>query len=89
MIIKRILNNSAIVTNNESGREIVAIGKGISFGHKPGDEVSRDVVEKIYTLANADVLANFIQLVASMSIEYVRVSAEIIDLAERELAPST
>ena len=85
MIIKKILNNNAIVTNNESGREIIAVGKGIAFNHKNGDKISNDVVQKTYTLSNPDVMKKFKQLVASISIEYVEVSNEIIELAEREL----
>jgi len=85
MIIKKILNNNAIVTNNESGREIIAVGKGIAFNHKNGDKISNDVVQKTYTLSNPDVLDKFGQLIASISIEYVQVANEIIELAEREL----
>jgi Transcriptional antiterminator len=85
MIIKKILNNNAIVTSNDSGREIIAVGRGIAFSHKTGDSVSDDVVQKVYTLSNPDVLQKFEQLIASISIEYVQVSNEIIELAEKEL----
>lgn len=85
MIIKKILNNNAIVTNDESGREIVAVGRGIAFSHRAGDSVQDDVVQKIYTLSNPDVLKKFEQLIAGISIEYVQVSNEIIELAKKEL----
>ena len=31
MIIKKILNNNVIITENKSGREMVAMGRGIAF----------------------------------------------------------
>ena len=82
---KKILNNNAVVTVNETGREIVAIGKGIAFNHKVGDNVSDDVVQKIYILSDKNVLQKFEQLISGISIEYLQVTNEIIELAEKEL----
>ena len=85
MVIKKILNNNAVVTGNETGREIVAVGKGIAFNHKVGDNVSDDVVQKIYILSDKNVLQKFEQLISGISIEYLQVTNEIIELAEKEL----
>lgn len=79
------MNNNAVVSTNASGREIIAIGKGIAFGHKVGDNISRELVQKTYTLSNKNVLENFKQLIAGIPIEYLQVSSEIIELAEKEL----
>ena len=85
MIIKKILNNNAVVSTNTSGREIIAIGKGIAFGRKVGDNISRELIQKIYTLSNKNVLENFKQLIAGIPIEYLQVASEIIEFAEKEL----
>ena len=85
MIVKKILNNNAVVTNNSSGREIIAVGRGVGFHHKRGDEISEDLIQKIYMLSNPDVMKKFEQLIASISIEYVQVANEIIELAKKEL----
>ena len=82
---KKFLNNNAVVTNNESGREIIAVGRGIAFNHKSGDNISNDVVQKIYTLSNPDILEKFEQPISNISIEYIQGSNEIIELAEKEL----
>ena len=85
MIIKKVLNNNAIVSINSSGREIIAIGKGVAFGHKVGDNISDDVIQKIYILSDKNVTKNLEQLIAGISIEYLQTASEIIELAEREL----
>ena len=36
MIIRKILNNNVIVTENAAGREIVAMGRGIAFKRRVG-----------------------------------------------------
>ncbi|MDX5107176.1 CAT RNA binding domain-containing protein, partial [Lactobacillus crispatus] len=49
MKIKKILNNSAVVTTNKDGEEIVVIGKGIAFGKKTNDEIDQRKIYKIFT----------------------------------------
>ena len=85
MKIRKIFNNNVVLTENEAGREIIAVGKGVGFHHKRGDETSEDIIQKIYTLSNPDVMKKFEQLIAIISIEYVQVANEIIELAKREL----
>ena len=45
MIIKRILNNNAVMSVDESGEDIIVKGKGIAFQKKSGDEINQN---KIY-----------------------------------------
>ena len=37
MKIKKILNNNAIISENDQTEEIIITGKGIAFGKKAGD----------------------------------------------------
>ena len=85
MLIKKILNNNVILTENESGREIVAMGRGIAFGRRVGDDVESGAVERIYTLSSKGMMERFQELIASLSIEYLQVSNEIIDYAQKTL----
>lgn len=41
MVIKKILNNGAVLTTNQDGEEIVALGKGIAFNKKAGDSIDK------------------------------------------------
>lgn len=85
MTIKKIFNNNVILTENESGREIVATGKGIAFGRRVGEKISDDAVERIYTLSSRSMMEKFKELVASISDDYLQISTEIIDYAQNFL----
>ena len=48
MMIKKVLNNNVIITENKEGREVVAMGCGLAFKKKVGDEVAAEAVDKFY-----------------------------------------
>lgn len=85
MIIKKILNNNVIITENKSGREMVAMGRGIAFNKKTGDFVADAEVQKTYLLSNPNMMENFKLLLESLSPDYLQVADEIITLAEKTL----
>ena len=64
---------------------MVAMGKGIGFGRRPGDEVDDKVVEKIFILNNMDNKEHFKELLASLPLEHIRLSADIITYAKESL----
>lgn len=64
MIIEKILNNNVIVTHDEGGREVVAMGRGLAFGKKNGSRVDDAQVDKVYRLRDPEMLDHFKELVA-------------------------
>jgi hypothetical protein len=46
MKIKKILNNNAVISENNQKEEIIITGKGIAFGKKAGDLIDKDKIEK-------------------------------------------
>ena len=85
MIIRKILNNNVIVTENAAGREVVAMGRGIAFKRRVGERVDETAIEKIYTISSADMMDRFKELIASLSIEYLQITNQIIEYAETQL----
>lgn len=85
MLIKKILNNNVIVTNDEKGCEVVAMGRGIAFGKHCGDDIPRERLDKIYRLGNHEILEKFKELLSDLSLDYLDASTAIIDMAEKEL----
>lgn len=85
MRIKKIFNNNVVLTENEAGREIVAMGRGLAFNRHVGSKITCEEIERIYTLSSRSMMEKFQELVASISIEYLRVSNEIIDYAQNLL----
>lgn len=85
MEIKRLLNNNAALTVDQSGAEIIVLGKGIAFQKKQGDTIEEEKVEKIFHLSNAEAFLRFQELVTEIPLSYMEVSDEIITMAKSQL----
>ena len=85
MIIRKIFNNNIVLTENEAGREIIVMGRGIAFNRRIGSEISSTDIERIYTLSSKGMMEKFQELIASISSEYLQTSNEIIDYAQNLL----
>lgn len=85
MLVEKIINNNIISARDEKGIELVAMGKGIGFGQKAGNEIADDKIEKIFRLENIDDTERFKRLLASLPIEYIRLSLRIINYAKETL----
>ncbi|WP_348620694.1 PRD domain-containing protein [Paenibacillus polymyxa] len=85
-IIKRIINNNVITSiDEETQKEIVLMGKGISFTKSLGDEVDISTVEKTFILANND-KRRYIDLIENVDNTYFEISMEIIQHAEQVIS---
>lgn len=85
MLIKKILNNNVIVTHDEKGCEVVAMGRGIAFGRRCGDDIPKEMLEKIYRLSDHEMLEKFKELLSDLSLDYLDASTAVIDMTEKEL----
>ena len=85
MVIKKIINNNIISARDDKGIELVAMGKGIGFGRRAGEEVEESKIEKVFRLENIDDTEYFKSLLASLPIEFVRLSNQIISYAKETL----
>lgn len=85
MLIKKILNNNVILSENTAKQEIVAMGCGIAFKKKVGEVVTDSLIDKIYTYSDHEMLEKLKMLLADLPIEYMEISNEIISMAEKKL----
>ena len=46
MIIEKVINNNVITAVDDSGQELVLMGKGIGFQAKAGQSITEDRIEK-------------------------------------------
>lgn len=83
--IIRIYNNNVVVTHDEDGQEMIAIGKGLAFLKKPGEMVDAEKVEKLFTLKDKSVMGRLEQLVKDMPSIYLEISEEIVRMLEEKL----
>jgi beta-glucoside operon transcriptional antiterminator len=82
--IERILNNNAVISTKEQ-QEVIIIGRGIAFNKRVGDYITEQLIDKIFTLENEDIMKKFKTLIADMPIEYMEISEKIIAYAKMKL----
>ena len=79
MIIKKIINNNIVSTNDINGRELIVSGKGIGFGKKPGDPIDKADVRKIYRMTSSDLQRRLIELLDEMPYEHLKLADELVE----------
>lgn len=85
MRIKKILNNNAIISENDQKDEIIITGKGIAFGKKAGDLIDSEKVEKTFILKHNETSEKFKLLLEDIPVDYVSISYDIIEYAKNIL----
>lgn len=61
------------------------MGRELAFKRHVGSKITREEIERIYTLSSRSMMEKFQELVASISSDYLRVSNEVIDYAQNLL----
>lgn len=62
------------------------MGRGIAFKKRPGDVVDDKKIEKVFILDNRDEVGKFTELLKSLPLEHLEVSADIIDYAKQVMS---
>lgn len=71
MQIIKVINNNVISSEDDKGKEIIVMGKGIGFGKKAGEEIDETKIEKVFSLPDEST-SQFMQVVKDMPYEYIR-----------------
>ncbi|UUX33772.1 BglG family transcription antiterminator LicT [Fundicoccus culcitae] len=85
MKIIRVLNNNAVVTSDDQGQDIIALGSGIAFQKKSGDLVDEKSVDRIFYQDSNDLVGKLKRIFSEIPIEFIEMSEEIISDATVEL----
>lgn len=83
--ISRVIGNNFVCAVGDDGKEIILRGLGIGFKKHAGDLVSPQQVEKIYDLRDPEKSSRLRDLLADVSPDYLDVSTEIIETAEKRI----
>lgn len=85
MQIRKVLNSSVVLVQDEGGEESILLGKGIGYGRKPGQEIDRQPSDRVFIpLSNPDAQP-MIELFSSIPPEYLDLTQEIVRDAEETL----
>jgi len=85
MKIAKVINNNVISVLQDDGTELVIMGRGIAFQKKPGEEVEKDRIQKVFALKNKQTSENFKLLLREVPIDLMVVVEEIIQYAKHIL----
>lgn len=81
----RKLNNSALLAKDISrDKEIIIMGKGISFKYKKGQKISAEDIESVFVLNDRDKSEDYIQQFEQTSQEYVEITQILVDDIQSE-----
>lgn len=84
MKIIRVLNTNAVVTLDESNREVIVTGPGIGFKKKKGEHFDPALAEKKYCLENKEDNQRLQNVVSEISERYLEIAARIVESARKE-----
>lgn len=83
MIIAKILNNNAVIVQDQDGNEKILLGCGLAFGQKVGSKIDDAKVQKEFVLKQ-EISSRFQQFIKDIPMETVLLSEKIIAMAKEK-----
>lgn len=81
IIIKRVLNNNAVLAKDGHNQTLVALGSGIAFQRKAGQVILEDKIEKAFYPKDEDTTNSISETLAQLDPMYIELSDQIISEA--------
>lgn len=78
--VTKILNNNAFISLDSEGKDIIVMGKGISFQKKVGDEVETDEKTKIFSSNTSDINDKMKNVILNIPESYIEITEKIVNL---------
>lgn len=85
MQVAKTINNNIVSCLDDSGREVIVMGRGLGFQCKPGTPVRQELVEKVFHLENPQQADRFKQLLSGLPPVHLQLCTRIIDYASEVL----
>lgn len=83
MIIKKILNNNVVISQNDRFEEIIVMGKGLAFQKKIGSEIESDKIDKVFVSGAQSEVSEIEKMIMTVNPAVLDIAKEIILLAEK------
>lgn len=80
------LNQNALLLTDDNGKEIVGLGKGIGFGKKKGDRISKEKISRFFVVGDNDKQDNrLVEIVSDIDERVIEIAEDVVRLAEEKL----
>jgi len=83
--IKKVLNSSVVIAEDEQKREYILLGKGIGYGQKAGSEILEHQADQVFIPVDKIKTAGFFEILDSVSPEFLEMTQDIVKKAEEKL----
>lgn len=83
--IKKVLNSSVVLVEDEEQKDFILFGKGLGYGRKVGDTVERKSADQIYMSVDNPKAKELIHLIDSIPNIYLSLTQDIVAHAEKQL----
>ena len=85
MKVLKVINNNIVKSLDSENNEVIVVGRGLGFKKNPGDHISSELIERVYTSKNNKESNKLTELLEKVPLEYIQVSNEIISFAKLSL----
>ncbi|HIU04794.1 MAG TPA: PRD domain-containing protein [Candidatus Coprousia avicola] len=85
LTVAKVLNNNIAVVIDAAGNDCIAMGRGIAFQRKHGDQIDERDVERLFTQRVPELTKRLNELAASIPEEYFEAAQAIVEHAKLRL----
>ena len=85
LTVAKVLNNNIAVVVDAAGNDCIAMGKGIAFQRKHGDQIAEHDVERLFTQRVPELAKRLTELASSIPEEYFEAAQAIVEHAKLRL----
>ena len=85
MQVIKCINNNVVSCRDGKGHEMIAMGRGLGFALRPGDEVDEEKVEKLFRMQTPDDARRLTDLFSTLPPRQIELCSLIVDRATRDL----
>jgi beta-glucoside operon transcriptional antiterminator len=83
--VEKVFNNNVVLTKDEQGHDVIAMGRGLAFQKKPGDPIDANQIEKVFAQVNPNMTSKLIALLAEIPLDYFNLCEAIVQDAKIRL----
>lgn len=88
LTIKKALNSSVILVEDNKKQEFILLGKGIGYGRKSGETIDENVENQVFMPVGNENVKKTMEMVNSIPSDYFELAQDIVDYATKELDAS-
>ena len=83
--IVKVLNSSVVIAIDADRRESILLGRGIGYGHKPGETIEEGVVDRVFLPVDDPDSRALVDLLGTIPSAYVLLARDVIAHAQTAL----